>query len=71
MQLPKLKDYRERKGLTQAELAELAGVSLRGIAGYEANDRGMNPNTARKLAEALEVDIPTLMGDEPSTNGGN
>jgi transcriptional regulator with XRE-family HTH domain len=60
MEIPKLKEWRERRGLTQRELAELAGVSLRGIAGYEAG-QSIRPNTARKVADALEVAVEDLL----------
>jgi transcriptional regulator with XRE-family HTH domain len=42
--------------LTQKDLAAVSGVSLRAIAGYEAG-AGIRPNTARKLAEALDIEV--------------
>lgn len=63
MLIPQLRKWRERQGLTQKELAERAGVSPRAVAGYETGD-GTRPNTARKLADALDVDVADLMEEE-------
>jgi transcriptional regulator with XRE-family HTH domain len=59
--IPNLKQWRELRGLTQQELCEKAGVSLRAVAGYEAG-AGAWPNTVRKLAEALDVSVMDLAG---------
>ncbi len=63
MQIPRLRRWRERQGLTQKELADLAGVSPRSVAGYEGGD-GTRPNTARKLADALGVAVADLMEED-------
>ena len=56
MRIPQLRQWRELRGLTQRELAAKSGVSVRSIAGYEAG-AGVRPNTARKLAEALDIEV--------------
>jgi transcriptional regulator with XRE-family HTH domain len=56
LHIPQLRQWREYRGLTQRELAAASGVSLRSIAGYETG-AGVRPNTARKLAEALNVEV--------------
>jgi transcriptional regulator with XRE-family HTH domain len=56
LQIPRLRQWREFRGLTQKDLAAAAGVSVRAIAGYEAG-AGIRPNTARKLAEALDIEV--------------
>ncbi len=61
MQIPKLREVRELQGLTQKELADVSGVSLRSVAGYEGGAR-VRPNTARKLANALDVEVADLVG---------
>ena len=61
VQIPKLREVRELQGLTQKDLAEVSGVSLRSIAGYEGGAR-VRPNTARKLANALDVEVVDLVG---------
>ena len=62
MQIPRLREWREARALTQVELAERAGVSSRSVAGYEAGT-GARPPTVRKLAEALGVEVADLRGD--------
>jgi transcriptional regulator with XRE-family HTH domain len=62
VQIPKLRYWRERRALTQEELAEKAGISARSVAGYEAG-AGVRPGNVRKLAEALDVNVSALMMD--------
>jgi transcriptional regulator with XRE-family HTH domain len=62
LQIPKLREWRESRALTQVELAERAGMSSRSVAGYEAGG-GARPPTVRKLAEALGVEVADLRGD--------
>jgi transcriptional regulator with XRE-family HTH domain len=62
VQIPRLREWRERRALTQVELAEKAGVSERSVAGYEAG-HGARPPTVRRLAEALGIEVTDLMGD--------
>lgn len=55
-----LKFMREDAGMTQAELAEKSGVSLRQIQAFEMGYRDINKAqvvTALALAEALECDV--------------
>ena len=68
----RLEAARRRRVLTQAELADLAGVSLITVSRLE-NDRHAGqtrPATARRLAAALGVDAAWLMlGDDPGELG--
>jgi transcriptional regulator with XRE-family HTH domain len=59
VQIPNLRELRELRGLTQKELADVSGVSLRSVAGYEGGAQ-VRPNTARKLAQALHVEVADL-----------
>jgi transcriptional regulator with XRE-family HTH domain len=61
VQIPNLRGLRELHGLTQKELADASGVSLRSVAGYEGGAH-VRPNTARKLAQALDVEVADLVG---------
>ncbi len=63
MLIPKLRYWRERRALTQEELAEKANVGTRSVAGYEAG-AGARPGNVRKLAEALDIDVSALMEPE-------
>ena len=53
--LLRLKEHRERRMLTQHELARLSGVSRATIARLETTRDRATPTTARKLARALKV----------------
>jgi transcriptional regulator with XRE-family HTH domain len=69
VQIPKLREWREARALTQVELADLADLSSRSVAGYEAG-AGARPPTVRKLAEVLNVDIADLVGEvDPPKDG--
>lgn len=64
VQIPRLREWREARALTQEELAGRAGVSVRSVAGYEAG-AGARPGTVRKLAGALDVEVANLLGALP------
>jgi transcriptional regulator with XRE-family HTH domain len=59
--LPRLREARELRGWSQGVLAEKAGVSRDSISNYETGHREAYPATARKLADALDVDIADLI----------
>lgn len=57
----RLKEWRERRALTQDELAELSGVSRGTIIRLEQGKEAVPP-TVRKLAKALNIDPGELIG---------
>ncbi len=59
----RIKEARNRKGLTQTELGALIGVAKTTIAGYE---RQYEPSAAQlgAIADALDVDVTFLLQDE-------
>jgi transcriptional regulator with XRE-family HTH domain len=59
--LPGLRQARQRSGLTQRELGELAGIGKGTIWELEVGRRGAYPRTVRRLAEALETEISNLV----------
>jgi transcriptional regulator with XRE-family HTH domain len=63
--LPGLATHRRRRGLTQRELGELAGVAHTTVQRLESLGRGAYPQTLRKLASALGVESADLVGGEP------
>lgn len=66
MQLPRLREWRERRDFTQRRLAAESGVSERSIAGYEAGASARG-RSAHKLATVLEVapeDLTDEQGEE-------
>lgn len=59
-----LKKMREKKGMTQAELAEKSGVNLRMIQHYEQGYKDIKNSkviTALSLANALKCDINEII----------
>ena len=59
--LPGLRQARQRSGLTQRELGELAGVGKGTVSELEVGRRGAYPRTIRRLAEALGTKVADLM----------
>jgi transcriptional regulator with XRE-family HTH domain len=59
--LPGLRAARQRCGLTQGELGELAGVGRGSIWELETGRRGSYPRTLRRLTKALATDVTDLI----------
>jgi transcriptional regulator with XRE-family HTH domain len=66
--LPRLRDARKRQGLTQRELAALAGTGAGTISDLEVGRRGGYPATVKRLCRALDVTPAQLMTDEHPSN---
>jgi transcriptional regulator with XRE-family HTH domain len=60
LRLSGLKHWRERRGLSQSQLAKMVGVPRHYVQRIEQGRRGCNPWVAQKLAEELEVDLEGL-----------
>lgn len=60
----KLKEIREKEGLTQPQLAERSGVSLRSISRIESEDANFTRKTGEKLAVALNCTYTDLISSE-------
>lgn len=59
----RLRKLREEKGLTQAELGRLIGVSDRVVGYYEANVRfPKKPDTLRKISLVFKESVDDLLG---------
>ena len=56
----KVKEARNELGLSQTQLGEAAGVSLRTILSYEKGEKFPRPATMLKLAKALKVSVKFL-----------
>lgn len=61
-----LRVYRVAKGLTQAELAQLAGVSRPTVIYLEARRQNPLPSTAEALAEVLGTSVEEIFPPEES-----
>ena len=59
--LPGLAAHRRRRGLTQRQLGELAGVAHTTVQQLESLKRGAYPQTIQKLALALSVEPSDLL----------
>ena len=59
----RLKKYREEKGLTQAQLSELAGITTRQIQNYEGGKARPRLDAAEKIANALNITTDELLGN--------
>jgi transcriptional regulator with XRE-family HTH domain len=64
VKLTRLKAVRQRKALSQQELAERAGINRVTLARIETGAEPY-PATTRKLAQALGVEPEALMEPEP------
>jgi transcriptional regulator with XRE-family HTH domain len=62
--LPTLAAHRRRRGLTQRQLGELAGVAHTTVQRLESLKRGAYPQTMQKLATALGVAPEELLHTE-------
>ena len=58
----RLKSIREEKCLTQQQLSDRSGVSVRTIQNYESGSYSPRFGIVDKLAEELEVSSPELLG---------
>ena len=62
--LPRLRELRRSRGLSQKELGELAGVASGTVYRLENGLRGAYPGTVRKLAVALGVTPEDLLSKQ-------
>ena len=59
-----LRQLREKQGLTQKELAEELGISLRAYQYYERNEREPQLSTLIRIADYFDVSLDELVGRE-------
>ena len=64
VRLSRLRALRERKVLTQQELARKAGITRATLSRLEGGAENPYPSTIRKLAHALGVEPQALMEPE-------
>lgn len=60
----RIKEYREKYGMTQAVLAELAGYSIPYISLIENGHRHATPDTLIKIMNALEISSGELFAEQ-------
>lgn len=59
----RLKELRKAQGISQAELADRAGVSRQAISFYEKEKRHPKIETWQKMADVLDVSVNYVRGD--------
>ena len=58
----KLKQYRALRGLSQEELATLAGVNRTFVSQIERQQKNVSIDSLRRLANALQCEVYMLLG---------
>jgi len=66
--LLRLKELRENRNLTQAELAKLLKVSPSAIGMYEQGRRDPDSSTLKKLSVLFNVSVDYLLDNQPPQN---
>lgn len=61
----RLRYWRERRALSQRELAEAAGMGQNTIWRTESGEATPHPATLRKLAQALGIRVDQLTAEDP------
>ena len=57
----RVKELRSAKGITQEDLAELAGLSRQYVGDVERGTRNISLVNIEKIATALEITLPELL----------
>lgn len=60
----KIKRLRQKKGLTQEQLAEMADISIRALSGIEIGETFMSAQTMEKILSCLNVSVDELFTAE-------
>ncbi|MBM3302065.1 MAG: helix-turn-helix transcriptional regulator [Deltaproteobacteria bacterium] len=66
----RLREIREKRGLSLRDLARSSGVGVATLVRLEAEAYDPRLSTLRKLAKALRVSVPTLLGEGKRKKGG-
>lgn len=60
----RIREIREAKGISQKELAQMAEVTAAYLCDLEKNRRGAKPETYKRIADALGVEVEDLRAEE-------
>ena len=66
----RLREIRERKGVSLRVLKKISGVAVSTLARFEAGQGDPQLSTLRKLAKALNVTVAELIGERSMKKGG-
>lgn len=61
----RLRQIRQIKGISQEELADMAGLHRTYVGSVERSERNISIDNMDRFAKALEVDIIELLTEEP------
>ena len=57
-----IREARQKKGLTQPELAERLGVTKGAVSAYETGKQNLTLGTLQKVAVALDIPLKITLG---------
>lgn len=66
----RLREIRERRGVSLRVLKRASGVAVSSLARFEAGQGDPQLSTLRKLAKALNVTVAELIGERSMKKGG-
>ena len=66
----RIRHFRQKKGLTQTELADLAGTTAATISRLETSDMTLSTDWLRRFADIFHVQVADLI-DEPSAHAAS
>ena len=71
-QVPKtfIREWRTFRGLSQRDLERLTNISYVQIGKYERGETPPGVEMLARIAQALGIDVPTLIARDPQQNGG-
>ena len=59
----RLKELRDKKRISQGDLAKATGLTRQAISNYENNERNPNEKVWQKLADYFDVSVPYIKGE--------
>lgn len=62
-----IREERKKKGLTQAIVAQKAGIAVNSLRLYEAGKRFPNVEQLQRIANAIDIDVFSLMDFDMAT----
>lgn len=65
----KLKEWRERRQMTQGDIARACGITQGAYSHYEIGIRFPKPMMLRKLAQVLDCTVDELIGEADDERG--
>ncbi len=67
----RIKEYREKAGMTQKEVAEILGVEAKAVSKYELGLAEPNIESLRRLADTFKISVDELIAEEKKLDISN